>query len=133
MKIGFSFGRCIRDIVNGVVDIDDVVVIVARTHMETLEHVVGVVDAYMFRDGYLLDLDRNVCVNVATELWERGKIHQPRIFGHNQNMVSEQYMWMDLFPSVKDTDESVTEAWNHYRAMLNLIHGARVPKAPVTI
>lgn len=133
MKIGFSFGRCIRDIVNGAVDINDVVVIVARTHMETLEHVVGVVDAYMDRPGYLLGLDRDACVNVATELWEQGKIHQPRMFGRNQNMVVEKYMWMDLFPSVKDTDESVTEAWTHYRAMLNLIHGADVPKAPVTI
>jgi len=31
MKIGFSFGRCVRDIVKGIVDIDDVMCVIART------------------------------------------------------------------------------------------------------
>ena len=35
MKVGFSLGRCIRDIVTNVVDIDDVIVIIAGSRFET--------------------------------------------------------------------------------------------------
>jgi hypothetical protein len=34
MKIGLSYSRCIRDIVEGKVDIDDVLVIIARTDFD---------------------------------------------------------------------------------------------------
>ena len=34
MKIGLSFSRCVRDIVDGVVDIDDVLVVIARTDFD---------------------------------------------------------------------------------------------------
>ena len=130
MKVGFSFGRCLRDIVNGTVDINDVLVIIARTYMETPEHVHSVVGEYLFRPGYLLGLKPEDCIDTAMTLWDQGKIHQPRISGRNPHQVSEQYLWMDLSPSVMDQDEMVKDAWNHYRAVLNLMHGVDVPKAP---
>lgn len=133
MKIGFSFGRCVRDIVNGTVDIKDVTVIVARTHMETMEHVQYVIDEYLFRPGYLRGLDKDRCHEVAKQLWDRGLIHQPRASGSYRGAAAEQYVWMDLFPSFTDADETVTEAWNHYRAMLNLLHGAAVPRRPEAV
>ena len=34
MKIGLSYSRCVRDIVDGKVDIDDVLVIIARTDFD---------------------------------------------------------------------------------------------------
>ena len=34
MKIGLSYSRCVRDIVDGRVDIDDVLVIIARTDFD---------------------------------------------------------------------------------------------------
>jgi len=34
MKIGLSYSRCVRDIVNGVVDIDDVLVLITRTDFD---------------------------------------------------------------------------------------------------
>ena len=34
MKIGLSYSRCVRDIVDGVVDIDDVLIIIARTNFD---------------------------------------------------------------------------------------------------
>ena len=34
MKVGLSYGRCILDIHNGVVDINDVLVIITRTHFD---------------------------------------------------------------------------------------------------
>ena len=34
MKIGLSYSRCVRDIVDGKVDINDVLVIIARTNFD---------------------------------------------------------------------------------------------------
>ena len=34
MKIGLSYSRCVRDIVDGKVDLDDVLVIIARTDFD---------------------------------------------------------------------------------------------------
>jgi hypothetical protein len=34
MKIGLSYSRCVKDIVDGVVDIADVLVIIARTDFD---------------------------------------------------------------------------------------------------
>jgi hypothetical protein len=34
MKIGLSYSRCVRDIVDGVVDIDDVLVLITRTDFD---------------------------------------------------------------------------------------------------
>ena len=34
MKVGLSYSRCVRDIVDGVVDIDDVLVLITRTDFD---------------------------------------------------------------------------------------------------
>ena len=133
MKIGFSFGRCVRDIVKGDVAIDDVTVIVAATCIETEEQLEGVIEAYLDRLDYLYGLDPAECHAVARKLWNTGKLHQPRKAGAYVHPAAEQYVWVDLFPSLTDADETVKEAWCHYRAMLNLIHGAAVPRRPETV
>jgi hypothetical protein len=46
MKVGFSFGRCLRDIVIGKVDIEDVLVIICRTYMSNSEDLAFVVESY---------------------------------------------------------------------------------------
>ena len=38
MKIGFSFGRCIRDIVNGEINIDDVAFLITATRIRDESH-----------------------------------------------------------------------------------------------
>lgn len=127
MKIGFSFGRCVRDIVNGEVDIDDVVMLLCRTYMKTREHVEGVVDEYMYIPGYLDGLDRDQCLDVAHQLWDDGKIHQPRIYGVNYRSRGEEHLWMDLFPTTNDVSPMVQEAWDNYRMTLGLLHMDKVP------
>jgi hypothetical protein len=136
MKVGFSFGRCVRDIVNGTVDIKDVMVILARTRMESAEHVDGVVEAYMDRRGYLWGLDETRCKEVASQLYQQGKIFQPRLENHYPgSMVHESYVWMDLFPTTHEDNDLVRKAWQQYQVALRLvgdgtpeqIHG-RVPQ-----
>lgn len=127
MKIGFSFGRCIKDIVNGAVDIGDVVVIITRTNMLDAETVRIVIDQYL-EYGPLVGLTDYQCHEVAKTLWESGKLHQPRQFG--QRYASRPYglHWMDLFPSIVDQNPSVIDAWNNYRMMLTLAHGQDIPQ-----
>ena len=120
MKVGFSLGRCIRDIVNGTVDIDDVVVIVAGTRFTTQEQLTGIVTEYMWRSGYLSGFDEAECQGVASVLFREGKIHQPRNFGTYRNMMPEDAVWADLFPTGGHEDPMVQEAWQTYRGMLGI-------------
>lgn len=120
MKVGFSLGRCIRDIVNNVVDIEDVIVIIAGTKFETQEQLIRIVNEYMYRDTYLYGLDESTCQGVASVLYREGKIHQPRNFGIYRNMMPEDAVWADLFPTGGHEDPMVQEAWQAYRGMLGL-------------
>lgn len=122
MKIGFSFGRCLGSIVRGEVAFEDVLCIIARTRMETDEHVRGVVGQYMYRRGYLEGLDQPICEDVALRLFNSGKILEPRANGISPMSVPRDYIWMDLFPTAADGPESdaVRTAWDQYRMLLQL-------------
>ena len=120
MKVGFSLGRCIRDIVNGTVEQDDVVVIVSGTRFTTQEQLDGIIAEYMYRDNYLLGLDEAACHGVASILFREGKIHQPRNFGTYRSQMPEDCVWADLLPTGGHQDPMVQEAWQAYRSMLGL-------------
>lgn len=131
MKIGFSFGRCIRDIVRGDVDIDDVLVIVARTHMTTSEQVANVIAEYMYRNDYLLGLDEDECQQVGAELFESGRVHQARLESGNiwgMGLAHGDAVWADVVPTTNMNDQ-VKEAWNHYRFLLNMT--SNIPEADI--
>lgn len=127
MKIGFSFGRCVRDIVDGTVDVEDVAVMICRTHIRNREDLEFVVDEYLSTPGYLWGLDKDKCLDVAYRLWDDGKIHQPRMYGVHYASRGEQHLWMDLYPSVKEVSPMVEEAWNQYRMTLGLVHMDELP------
>ena len=79
MKIGFSLGRCVRDIVRGDVQIDDVAFIIAATSIHDAEQLAGVIENYMYRDDdYLYGLAEDKCQAVALELWNTNRVLQPR-------------------------------------------------------
>lgn len=124
MKIGFSFGKCIRDIVQGKVDIDDVLLIVARTRMHNVDSVRQVISNYMSRSDYLAGLDEEKCQEIGVELYVAGKVHQARLDGSNilgvwRGSVSEEGVWADVVPAAH-MNEQVKEVWNHYRFLLNM-------------
>lgn len=120
MKIGFSLGRCIRDVVNGTVEQDDVVVIISGTRFSTQEQLAAIVAEYMYRDNYLVGFDEEACQGVASILFREGKIHQPRNFGTYRSMMPEDCVWADLLPTGGHRDPMVQEAWQAYRGMLGL-------------
>lgn len=121
MKIGFSFGRCIRDIVLGYVKIDDVAFIIGATAIRSEEQMLGVVDDYMFRQDYLYGLDEEKCKQVAKDLFHTGRLLQPRLQGIHRHKQPENAIWADMFPTVSSDNEGLKNAWEHYRFMLHMV------------
>ena len=121
MKIGFSFGRCIRDIVNGEVSINDVAFIITATNMRDREHMDGVLKMYMNEPRYLLGLDYDLCIDIAYRLWDTNRILQPRAQGLHRHAQPENSIWVDIFPTELSQNESVKSAWNAYRFMLHMV------------
>jgi len=120
MKIGFSYGQCVRDLVEGKVRIDDVMVVICGTRIETREQIDAVIGEYLKRPGYLIGLDAAACKAMAYQLWDHGKIHQPRIYGYARNQVPANCIWADMHPSPVTPNASLEQAWSQYRLLVDL-------------
>jgi hypothetical protein len=121
MKIGFSLGRCVRDIVDGTVNIDDVAFIIAATAIHDKEQLGPVIESYLYRSDYLEGRDEALCHKVAQELWDSNKILQPRRQGLHRHKQPENSVWVDMFPTELSTNESVKKSWDAYRFMLHMV------------
>lgn len=121
MKIGFSFGRCVRSIVLGEVDINDVLCIIARTYMPNERDVGAVIDEYLSRHQYLAGLNSDRCHEVGITLWRTGRVVEPRQNGIHVMSAPRDCVWMDLYPTVVGSaNASVQAAWESYRMLINL-------------
>lgn len=121
MKIGFSLGRCIRDIVNGDVSVDDVAFLITATNIKDTPQLDNVILVYGGEPGYLLGLDHDKCKEVAHALWNTNRILQPRAQGMQRHAQPENAIWVDIFPTVSSTNESVKKTWDAYRFMLHMV------------
>lgn len=138
MKIGLSYSRCIRDIVEGIVDIDDVLVVIARTDFDPRDDhqwqgiwqgYAGGTDANLMR-GYFSganpewssysDEDEDRFRSVSIELWEQGKFHQPRKFGAHPSRRSEYWLEAILPDSELDRNPAVKKAWDNFQMVAGL-------------
>ena len=121
MKIGFSFGRCVRDIVNGKVNIDDVAFLISATRIEDKSHLDLVIKAYSLVRGYLDGCDIERAKEVGYQLYDSGRLIQPRLQGIGRHQQPEGSIWVDMFPTELSENESVKKAWDGYRFMLHMI------------
>jgi len=121
MKIGFSLGRCIRDIVEGKVAIDDVAFIITATCIREKEQLAPVINDYMFRDGYLYGLEEDKCQSIADELWESNRLLQPRRQGLHRHKQPANSVWVDMFPTELSENQAVKTAWDSYRFMIHMV------------
>lgn len=138
MKIGLSYSRCVRDIVEGKVDIADVLVIIARTDFDPrddkqwegiwLGYAGGSNRGSMIRmfsssnpewSGYD-DEDEHLFRSVSIELWESGKLHQPRQFGAHPRRLP--YIWLETILPEEELDKNPTvkSAWNKFQMLAGL-------------
>lgn len=138
MKIGLSYSRCIRDIVEGKVDIADVLVVIARTDFDPRDDQQwqgiwqgygGGSDGNLMRgffggihpewSGYT-DEDEDRFRSVSIELWESGKFHQPRKFGAHPRRLS--YHWLETILLSDDLQKkpTVKSAWEQFQMLAGL-------------
>jgi len=120
MKIGFSLGRCIRDIVNEKISIDDVAFIIASTHITTRERLAEVILTYTAEPTYLHGCDYDQCMVIAEALWDTNRLLQPRRQGLHRHAQPENAVWVDMFPTMLSENQSVKTAWDAYRFMLHM-------------
>ena len=128
MKIGLSYSRCVRDIVDGVVDIDDILVIISRTDFDPHDDIQWASIWGGYHDRYGLsnpewaaypDGDEDRFRSVSIELWETGKLHQPRKFGAHPSRRPEIWLEAVLPNSELAKNPSAKMAWEKF---LSLIH-----------
>ena len=128
MKVGLSFSRCLRDIIEGKVDYDDVLVIVSRTILDPYNdnHWNSIWEGYT-TGGYSHPewkdhKDKNdEFRKLAARLYDCGKLHQPRQFKLG-NPVRLPYYWLDLVVPVDDLEElpAVKAIWEQYQIVAGL-------------
>jgi hypothetical protein len=133
MKLGTSLSRCVRDIYEGTVDINNVVVIVARTDFdpEDDDHWRAIWRGYSGggTGGSLYSAPewssipaedeskvRDICINLKRQ----GKLHQPRQFGAHPPRL--HHYWYDVILSndVVDSNPAAKKAWDNYKMIAGL-------------
>jgi hypothetical protein len=124
MKIGLSLSRCVKDIVDGVVDPEDVLVLVTGTEFDpTLDDQWdNIWYGYAIDYSVWLDFrDREDEVRaVVLQLWHDGKIHQPRKFGADRR--SPSYHWREVVLMDKELDQNPAAriAWEKFKMIAEL-------------
>ena len=129
MKIGLSYSRCVRDIVDGTVDIDDVLVVIARTDFDPHddEQWSSIWAGYHMRTGWsnpewadYTDNDEDRFRSLSIELWESGKLHQPRKFGAHPSRRSEFWLETVLPSSELERNPAAKDAWERFQVIAGL-------------
>ena len=114
-----------RDILEGKVDIHDVLVIVARTDVDVNndDHWRNIWEGYLYGGLSnpewvgLEDREREMH-ELLVELHNSGKLHQPRQFGaHPQRMP---YYWLECFVPQDEMTPAQQKAWDNYQLITGL-------------
>lgn len=121
MKIGFSLGRCIRDIVNQEVSIEDVAFLITATYIQDEKQLRNVISTYLLEPTYLWGLDEAKCQQVGLDLWNSNRVIQPRAQGLHRHAQPENAIWVDIFPTTPTQNENVKKAWEAYRFMIHMV------------
>lgn len=133
MKIGLSYSRCVRDIVEGKVDMQDVLVLITRTDFDPRKddewkgiwrgYCAGsVMNMNMEWRGYDYNNPEHEKLfrDVSIELWNQGKFHQPRTFGAHPRRLP--YFWLDVTLTSEDLESNpaAKTAWEKFQTIAGL-------------
>ena len=135
MKIGLSYSRCVRDIVDGVVSIDDVLIVISRTDFDPHDNDQwqGIWEGYgggtpIASRGFFGHsnpewagyTDEDQFRSVSIELWERGLLHQPRKFGAHPRRRPEIWLEAVLPNSELEKNPAAKTAWDKFQMIAGL-------------
>jgi len=132
MKIGFSVSKCVLDIVEEHVSIDDVLLIIGSTDFDpTVDEEWKSI--WHYYTDILSPYSNPVWVNwqniegaedkfraIILQLWHDGKIHQPRKFGASP--VSSRVTWLEVIPTMDHINDkpAVKVAWEQFQTIAGL-------------
>lgn len=135
MKVGLSYSRCIRDIVEGKVDIEDVLIIIARTDFDPHDdkqwqniwqgygggRTAGSLWSNSEWSSYGPE-EEDRFRSVSIELWEQGKLHQPRKFGAHPRRMP--YYWLETFlpDGELDRNPAAKKAFEKFQIIAGLVN-----------
>ena len=127
MKVGLSLSRCLRDIVEGKVLFEDVLVVIARTDVDpdNDNHWKQIFEGYLY--GGLsnpewagMENEEGNLRHVLRQLHKHGKLHQPRQFGAHPRRLP--YYWLDTFAPEEEIakNPAAQKAWDNYKLIAGL-------------
>jgi hypothetical protein len=136
MKIGLSYSRCIRDIVDDKVSIDDVLVLITRTDFNPHddEQWSGIWIGYgggtdnAYSTGFFSTSnpewagyhDEDKFRSISIMLYDDGKMHQPRQFGARPRRRPEIWLEAVLPNSELESNPSAKLAWEKFQTIAGL-------------
>jgi len=131
MKIGLSYSRCVLDIVEGRVDMEDVLVLITRTNFDPRDdtqwtriwqgYTLGGLSNPEWGDYDLHNKDHeDKFRSVSCMLYEDGKMHQPRQFGAHPRRRPE--IWLEaVLPSEElARNPTAKKAWEKFQTVAGL-------------
>jgi len=131
MKIGLSYSRCVLDIVEGRVDINNVLVLITRTNFDPRDddQWQGIWQGYTLGGmsnpewgnyDWASKDDEDKFRSVSCMLYEDGKIHQPRQFGAHPRRRPEIWLEAVLPDSELEKNPAAKIAWEKFQAVASL-------------
>jgi hypothetical protein len=131
MKIGLSYSRCVLDIAEGRVDMEDVLVLITRTDFDPRddEQWSGIWTGYCLGGasnpewaGYDFNSkdDENKFRSISIMLYEDGKMHQPRQFGAHPRRRPEIWLEAVLPDSELKNNPAAKMAWDKFQTLASL-------------
>ena len=131
MKIGLSYSRCVLDIVEGRVDMEDVLVLITRTDFDPRDDTqwTGIWQGYTlgglsnpeWANYDLHNKDHeDKFRSVSCMLYEDGKMHQPRQFGARPQRRPEIWLEAVLPNSELEKNPAAKIAWGKFQTVASL-------------
>jgi hypothetical protein len=130
MYVGTSLGKCLRSLLMDEVSEADVLLIITRTKAKDLEQFLFIVKEYYEGSNYssrhpeeydLAVKPWNEVEELATQLYQDGKIHQPRNFavlgGQFIHPDLSNDVWIEVSPKSRNTTPAVVQAYEHYKTL----------------
>jgi len=133
MKVGTSLSRCVRDIYEDTVHIDEILVIVARTDFDPEDDAqwesvwkgyaggnsVGSLYSQPEWAGIPAEDEAKVRA-ICIRLKNRGKLHQPRQFGSHPPRMKHYWYDVILTDNVVQSNPAAKKAWENYKMIAGL-------------
>lgn len=131
MKIGLSYSRCVLDIVEGRVDMEDVLVLITRTDFDPRDddqwqgiwqgYTLGGMSNPEWANYDLNNKDHeDKFRSISIMLFEDGKMHQPRQFGAHPRRRPEIWLEAVLPNSELKNNPTAKLAWEKFQTVASL-------------